>query len=783
VTEYARNLVKRFTPDGSFLGAWPVASPAFIDADGQDNVYVTTGPANNIYKFTGLGVELRQIRGGDPVDLDVVGDSTVWIANNYPGYVCKHTTDLVSEHCWGRFEGVVGLAAGLDGSVCLYTSDTMYGSWAEIVRLDASGSVISRWGSRGSADGQFSGVSGLCVGPDGNLYVTDRGNHRIQVFTLDGVLLGKWGAPPGLGADKFWPSDIAFDSLGNMYVTNSSPPRVFVYAFPPPEFAVIGVLPTSGGIGSGSPPAVSATFNLDLDGLPADDRVAVLAAPGAYHTRWLTLPQPDVLALALNPEPSSGELLQVVLRDGIQDLYSRSLQVPYTWRFRWPVRASIPFQGSRLVLEHSQKPSYVSATDVNGDGYLDAIVALSSADGIAVMRSVGDGAFVPGGVFPAGDAPMAVEPIDANGDGHPDLVTANSTSGDASILLNDGAGKFLAPTSIPVGRTANRVRVADLNGDGWQDFVVSVFGDATRPSGWAVVFSNGDGSFGTATFDTVSAQVSGLEIVEANNDGRLDVALTTLNPNELRVFLNDGHGVFHAGQVLSLAYRVDGLGAGDLDADGWEDLAGVGIGPGGKSIIFKNAAGAYSPAKTKSLGDGGTHVTVGDLDGSGNLDIVVAAESPTPAIWAWLNPASADSSVISRELSIAWPAEARNVALVGIDPDGHLEALVAYRSGRVCYVTSAEEPDTTHPASRLLQNFPNPFNETTRITVMAATAMAVDLEVFSITGRAVRRARGLQLRSGANEVQLSREGLPAGVYFYRVVGDGFSETRKMIVVQ
>ena len=42
---------------------------------------------------------------------------------------------------------------------------------------------ITSWGSNGNGDGQFSKAEGLDVDPDGNIYVADTANKRIQVFS------------------------------------------------------------------------------------------------------------------------------------------------------------------------------------------------------------------------------------------------------------------------------------------------------------------------------------------------------------------------------------------------------------------------------------------------------------------------------------------------------------------------------------------------------------------------------------------------------------------------
>ncbi len=51
-----------------------------------------------------------------------------------------------------------------------------------VQKFDSNGSFITKWGSEGSKDGQFDGPKGIAVDSHGNVYVTDEGNTRIELF-------------------------------------------------------------------------------------------------------------------------------------------------------------------------------------------------------------------------------------------------------------------------------------------------------------------------------------------------------------------------------------------------------------------------------------------------------------------------------------------------------------------------------------------------------------------------------------------------------------------------
>lgn len=84
---------------------------------------------------------------------------------------------------------------------------------------------------------------------------------------------------------------------------------------------------------------------------------------------------------------------------------------------------------------------------------------------------------------------------------------------------------------------------------------------------------------------------------------------------------------------------------------------------------------------------------------------------------------------------------------------------------------------------RLEQNYPNPFNPVTNIAFTLPGKTTVRLEVIDILGRFVDvRNLGL-LPAGEHQIEYDASSFASGVYFYRVVTDKASQSRKMILLK
>ncbi len=91
----------------------------------------------------------------------------------------------------------------------------------------------------------------------------------------------------------------------------------------------------------------------------------------------------------------------------------------------------------------------------------------------------------------------------------------------------------------------------------------------------------------------------------------------------------------------------------------------------------------------------------------------------------------------------------------------------------------------------LSQNYPNPFNPATKIKfsiplsrgVSEGRGMLVRLIVYDILGREVASLVNERLSPGSYEVEWDGSDYPSGVYFYKLITSGYTETRKMVLLK
>ena len=112
--------------------------------------------------------------------------------------------------------------------VAVDTNGTMIvGEGKCVTAIDRNGSIVWRTGknasltsggSDGSGDGEFKAAKGIALGSNGEVFVADKSNHRIQVLDKNGTFLRKFGASGSAPGQLDNPTDLAFLPDGTLVV-------------------------------------------------------------------------------------------------------------------------------------------------------------------------------------------------------------------------------------------------------------------------------------------------------------------------------------------------------------------------------------------------------------------------------------------------------------------------------------------------------------------------------------------------------------------------------------
>ncbi len=183
-----------FDRQGNYLSSW--GSGVITDPHGfnisEDVIYVTDRADSVALKFTLEGKPLQ-----------VIGKRGV-----HSDTGCENPGDLVPRAA-GPFNYPTEMVPAPSGD--LYVSDGYRNS--RVHRFNKDGQLINSWGEPGKdAANQFHLPHSILVGPDGRVYLCDRENSRIQVFSPDGRFIAMW-------TDIHRPTDISVDNEGVFYVS------------------------------------------------------------------------------------------------------------------------------------------------------------------------------------------------------------------------------------------------------------------------------------------------------------------------------------------------------------------------------------------------------------------------------------------------------------------------------------------------------------------------------------------------------------------------------------
>jgi len=156
-----------------------------------------------------------------PWDITTSADDNVFIVDRENNEVAMLNKDMKLIRTFGQGSGdkkisnPVGVAVGHE-TVAVSEKDNH-----AVKKFTLKGDYLSKFGCRGSEDGQFHNPQGLAFSSKGLLHVVDRSNCRVQVFGHNNIFLFKFGSKGSNPGQFQCPRFIALDSSDQVYVTVS----------------------------------------------------------------------------------------------------------------------------------------------------------------------------------------------------------------------------------------------------------------------------------------------------------------------------------------------------------------------------------------------------------------------------------------------------------------------------------------------------------------------------------------------------------------------------------
>jgi hypothetical protein len=226
------------------------------------------------------------------------------------------------------------------------------------------------------------------------------------------------------------------------------------------------------------------------------------------------------------------------------------------------------------------------------------------------------------------DGAYGVAVADFNGDGKPDVAFLQVTSGVyyVSVMLGSGNGTFAAPVNVftfPANDFSLGILARDFNGDGKMDIAFTV----RQLNEIVFLPGNGNGTFGTPIITPTTLPPVFMQTADVNGDGKLDLVIVDNSSNMVSVLFGKGDGTFQAEVDYALGgANPQDLAVADVNRDNHPDIVVGDYDSESVNILLNDGTGKFAPAAGSpfSVGMQVLGLEVADFNGDGKPDIATA---------------------------------------------------------------------------------------------------------------------------------------------------------------
>ena len=506
----------------------------------------------------------------------------------------------------------------------------------------------------------------------------------------------------------------------------------------------------------------------------------------------------DTTSIHFTPDENFfyGEQVTVSLSKGIKDTQGNYLQTGFAWNF-WTrtLSASMDLTRTSTINVRQSGEGWIQtygtyAGDLDGDGWSDFIVPNEIPADIRVFMNDQQGSYDDFTIFTisGGSRPSTNEGFDYNLDGLMDFTVGNSTNNNVSVFTGDGTGNFSAIQNYTADNGIRGLVVLDADGDGFPD-IVTANRDGSNSS---ILMNNGNGTFALpVNFEGNGDGETAAATSDVNGDGIMDLFLGAIYSDEVILWLGDGNGGFTFSDEVIVGNSPWMVVSGDVNNDGIPDVVCANSSSSSFSVVLCDSTGNLSLPVNYTVGQFPISVDLGDVDGDLDLDIVTSNFTganftlyENDGTGVFINRNDLPSNLAGSCAVFHDRDNDGDMDMTGIDERQDL--LILFTNNPV---TDVNEQENFPSEYVLFQNFPNPFNPSTKIkftipvTLSGVEGSIVTLKIFDVLGNEITTLVNEEKPAGEYEIEFDGKGLSSGMYFYTLNAGNYSETRKMILLK
>jgi tripartite motif-containing protein 71 len=547
-----------------------------FDAGGQTEALVDEGFAKVDYEYE--GGKLAEIEVSDPATFSAD-----------PSELVIPEPELVTEPAHAGSFGSNGSGDGQLKSPGGVAVDSQGNLWVvdkannRIQKFDPTGKFISKFGSAGTDNGRFNRPTAIEIAPNGDLLVTDAGNSRVQRFNSAGAFISKFGSK-GTGNGQFagaGPESLALDPAGNIWVSDTYGGRV-------QKFSSTGTFLQSVGSKGSAPGQLGEPTGIDIDPTGKvwvadwpNHRVSVFGAGGdflssfgSYGTGNGQFRSPDAietdnLGNVWVGDAANHNVQQFDLAGEFKAKFGAAGSGPGQFAFSYPMDITVDSQGNLWVTDVNNHRVQHWRVPVERPAYVRTFGSSGSEQGqLAAPAGIAVG--VDGSLWVVDKSNHRIQRFDKSGK-YLSQVGAFGT----------GDGQFFGPTAIAVDRDGNFL-ITDSNNNRVQKFspegqFISKFGSGGAGNGQ---FSSPEGIATDPDGNIWVADSGNGRIQHFNEEGKFVGVVSSKGTEPGQLYKPVGVDIDSEGRIWVTDFQTHLVSAFESDGAFVGQIGGLGSGPG-----------------------------------------------------------------------------------------------------------------------------------------------------------------------------------------------------------